>query len=57
MTKQQAQWAESHDWWVATYNQGTKENPDYVVVGFDDDYPNNEKQFSDFEELKAWAGY
>lgn len=57
MNEQQAHWAESHDWWIHTYNEGTKDNPCYVVVVRDDDYPNREKAFTNFKELKFWAGY
>ena len=57
MTKEQAMWAESHDWHIHTYNEGTKENPSYVVIAMDDDCPNKEKSFTNFKELRIWAGY
>ena len=57
MTYEQAMWAESHDWHIHTYNDGTKDSPHYVVIVRDNDYHNGEQTFSSFEELKKWANY
>lgn len=56
MTYEQAMWAESHDWHIHTYNDGTKDNPSYAVVVRDDDYQDREKAFTNFEELRRWVG-
>lgn len=53
MTKRQAKWASSHDWYISTHklNDGTwgvkvNEYESCTVV-----------RFSDIDKLYAWAGY
>ncbi len=53
MTKQQAHWAETHDWWQATLKNwdGTCE----IITR--DDMGGDDITFTDFDELYNWAGY
>lgn len=65
MTKQQAEWAKQHDW---HYQTAKKLNGDFVVyvpadvvagdVPTDTLYDGTQLiAFSDYQELRAWAGY
>jgi len=66
MTKQQAQWAEQHDWHLFTV---THRDDGYVIFavellgGFIVPYldDNQDQQlsyrFTDFQKLRDWAGY
>lgn len=53
MTKEHAQWAKGHDWYVGHhYNNQTL----YITVR-DDMKANSTLDFTSFKQLKEWAGY
>lgn len=53
MTKQQADWAEQHDWSRGTIWQSGVE---YIAVVFDSEL-NRQTAFTNYRDLRAWAGY
>ena len=58
MTKEQAQWAMNHDWYVSMYHDV---DVGYVVVGKTttqaDGEPLSRIHTADFQKLRDWAGY
>ena len=53
MTKQQVRWARDHDWYL-----GTMSRDGQIIIFVKHDYiPFIELEFTDFNELKIWAGY
>ncbi len=60
MTKQQAAWAETHDWFVsagAYPNGGRTEWVIRVRPDVGEKYDPNKHVFKDYHKLRAWAGY
>lgn len=58
MTREQIQWAHQHDWFKGAHQR--VEGPlagEYVATVQDDMDADNELEFSDFQELRSWAGY
>lgn len=62
MTKQQAEWASKHDWYISTQHvHGEQykvlvEEGEYLEDG-QDSYIYYPVEFTDFQKLKEWAGY
>lgn len=60
MTKKQALWAMQHDWALYMFQTGWDTWSilvEEVAIAADRTVITVEKTFSDFQELKAWAGY
>lgn len=53
LTLAQAKWAEQHDWFVSYQRRGAG----YQVQVCDPGAGHSVETFSDFQELRAWAGY
>lgn len=60
MTKQQAEWAKLHDWFVwatvdasGVYTVTVREESHHVDTGWTTSYP----KFTDYRALRDWAGY
>ena len=56
MTLQQIVWASEHDWFIKIQGDLIKGGPRVVIVK-DDMIEGNTLGFTDFDELKQWAGY
>jgi hypothetical protein len=54
LTRSQALWAEEHDWCIST--KGNTSGAWTVSVS-DPELPQGSRIFTDFQDLKAWAGY
>lgn len=60
MTKQQAEWASKHDWFigqVAIGNGNFKVTVEESIYDEEDNYHYFVVSFTDFQELREWAGY
>lgn len=53
MTRRQANWAESHDWWLASMEDW---NNNFEVV-VREQGQTEVLQFTNFDKLYNWAGY
>lgn len=59
MDEQQANWAAQHDWFVNAWQKAG----DWIVCAREvvraqgGKVSENQKEFSDFRELREWAGY
>jgi hypothetical protein len=54
MTYNQVSWAEEHDWFIIAFEEGDNL---WSVMVKDEEQEDGRRLFSDFAELKAWAGY
>ena len=54
MNRKQALWASLHDWWISSHKLGSIHQ---VVVWCDDSGTMQQRTFSDYDALRAWAGY
>ena len=60
LTQAQVQWAMQHDWFVRTCRCQPQDNTQGFVIGALVRHDVKEAEtmvFTNFEELKAWAGY
>ena len=59
LTEQQVKWASQHDWFIKTVRCQDAEQYEFVIgVVVRDDLVATETQiFTDFQELRNWAGY
>lgn len=53
MTRQEMQWAHSHDWCLGAYQL----HGGWTVVARDDMTANDTINFNDYSLLREWAGY
>lgn len=56
MTKQQIHWAKQHGWFLKARENGVVVVIDFVLFS-DGSYRARQKEFTDYKELRAWAGY
>lgn len=63
MTRQQFEWAKTHDWYRSFANVGTYQAPEFHVfvagaeVHVDKSVTWDRQDFTDYQALRAWAGY